>query len=83
MTSVPCHSVFAGLELGQNWQLWPSSEPVEDERSGPFARDWASVGSSYNYDTTLTQTMIILFIYLIWLFALNEHDYHDYGLIMF
>ena len=42
MTSEPCHSLFAGLELGQNWQLWPSSEPVEDERRGPFAQDWVS-----------------------------------------
>ena len=83
---LPCHSLFAGLELGQNWQLWPSSEPVEDERSWPFARDWVIVVSSYPDDTTLTPTMIllfILFIYWIWLFALSEHDYHDYGLTMF
>ena len=66
MTKVPCHSLFAGLELGQNWQFWPSSEPVEDERSWPFARDWDIVVSSYPDDTTLTQTMILLFILFIY-----------------
>ena len=32
---------------------------------GRFYRDWVSVGSSYPRDTTLTQTIIILFMIMI------------------
>ena len=63
MTSVPCHSLFAGLELGQNWQLWPSSGPVEDERSGTFAQDWVSVVSSYPDDTTLSDNNYSIYLF--------------------
>ena len=43
----------------------PALNRWRTRKVGRFYRDWVSVGSSYRHDTTLTQTMLILFMIMI------------------